>query len=243
MRSVQESFPERNGRGCQAPFRRTKGEPGTRPAFPGSTEVRRCHRTRALWFLRGSACRWKNIKDGTPGGGHTPAGSGTDLQRPRLAGDGVHSRTFCNLSSHNESTWKTPLTGACRARYCAGTTSRNRNAPRTMPMPGNPRGRAFRCGCSPHEVGRRRAIGVVAVLQSSPSRPRRWCDAGTPEADQKAGAPGSPWPRTYPISRAMDAAPPGNPVESTNGTRTAALRLEPGNSEAGHTNNRSFDSQ
>ena len=57
-------------------------------------------------------------------------------------------------------------------------------------MPGNPRGRAFRCICSGSGGGRRRAIGVVAVLQSSPARPRRWCDAGPPKADQKAGTPG-----------------------------------------------------
>mgnify|MGYP001545986616 CR=1 FL=1 len=66
---------------------------------------------------------------------------------------------------------------------------------RTMPMPGSPRGTPSRCGRSGHEVGRRRPIGAVAVLQSASARPRRWGDAGTPRrecvtADQKAGAPG-----------------------------------------------------
>jgi hypothetical protein len=42
--------------------------------------------------------------------------------------------------------------------------------------------------CSGYEGGRRRAIGVVAAPQSSPERPRRWCDAGAPKAAQKAGA-------------------------------------------------------
>ncbi len=44
---------------------------------------------------------------------------------------------------------------------------------------------------STSEGGRRRGIGVVATLQSPFSRPRRWCDAGSPEADQKAGAEGN----------------------------------------------------
>ncbi len=43
-----------------------------------------------------------------------------------------------------------------------------------------------------HEVGRRRAIGVVAALPATSARPRRWCDAGPPgrqsvTASQKAG--------------------------------------------------------
>jgi hypothetical protein len=38
-----------------------------------------------------------------------------------------------------------------------------------------------------------RIIGVVANLQSSFSRPRRWCDAGSPEADQKAGVAKHQW--------------------------------------------------
>ena len=57
-------------------------------------------------------------------------------------------------------------------------------------MPGNPRGRPLRCISPSNEAGRRRAIGVVATPQSSTARPRRWCDAGSPSADQKAGAPG-----------------------------------------------------
>ena len=70
-------------------------------------------------------------------------------------------------------------------------------------QPGNPRGTPSRCGCPGHEASRRRAIGAVAALQSSTSRPRRWCDAGTPRrecvtADQKAGAPGRHHTRTAP---------------------------------------------
>ena len=86
---------------------------------------------------------------------------------------------------------ETPLIGACRARHCARATFGQRGAIHTMALPGNPRGRAFRCDCAGSEAGSRRAIGVVAVLQSSLSRPRRWCDAGSPQADQKARAPGS----------------------------------------------------
>jgi hypothetical protein len=71
------------------------------------------------------------------------------------------------------------------------------SSPRTMPMPGSPRGTPLRCGRSGHDVGRRRPIGAVAVLQSASARPRRWGDARTPRrecvtADQKAGAPGAP---------------------------------------------------
>ncbi len=36
-------------------------------------------------------------------------------------------------------------------------------------------------------------IGAVADLQSSFSRPRQWCDAGSPEADQKAGVARHQW--------------------------------------------------
>ena len=60
-----------------------------------------------------------------------------------------------------------------------------------MALPGNPRGRTIRCTSPRHEAGRRRNIGVVAVPQSTPARPRRWCDAGPPEASQKAGAEGT----------------------------------------------------
>ena len=56
---------------------------------------------------------------------------------------------------------------------------------------GQPRATASRCGSPGNELGRRRAIGVVAVLQLSAARPRRWCDAGPPEADQKAGDEGT----------------------------------------------------
>ena len=82
-------------------------------------------------------------------------------------------------------------TGACRARHCAGTTIQLRGAIHTMALPGNPRGRAFRYISPGCDAGRRRIIGAVAILQLSTARPRRWCDAGSPEADQKAGAPGS----------------------------------------------------
>jgi len=83
------------------------------------------------------------------------------------------------------------LFGACRACYCAfDALPAALHAPHNG-MPGNPRGNAIRCTSPRHEGGRRRAIGVVAVLQLSFAQPRRWCDAGTPEATQKAGVPGS----------------------------------------------------
>ena len=77
-----------------------------------------------------------------------------------------------------------------------------------MALPGNPRGRAFRCASPGDQAGRRRAIGVVAVLSATPARPRRWCDAGTPDrpASQKAGAPGRRTTRNVPhrpLSKAM----------------------------------------
>jgi len=86
------------------------------------------------------------------------------------------------------------LTGACRACHCACTgPPAVRHEPHNG-MPGNPRGRKSRSVRSHSEGGRRRTIGGVAVFQSSTARPRRWCDAGPPEADHKAGAPGS---KTY----------------------------------------------
>ncbi len=84
------------------------------------------------------------------------------------------------------STGKRATTG-CRARYCAGSTPRQRGAPRTMALPGSP-GERDEVSCSGAEGGRRRAIGVVAAFPVSLARPRRWCDAGPPKADQKAGA-------------------------------------------------------
>ena len=63
-------------------------------------------------------------------------------------------------------------TGACRARHCAETTFQRRGTIHTMALPGNPRGGSIRCSCSGDEGGRRRPIGVVAVLQSSPARSR-----------------------------------------------------------------------
>ena len=79
-----------------------------------------------------------------------------------------------------------------------GTTFRLRGAIHTMALPGNPRGKEFQCTSSGSEGGRRRDIGAVAVLSATPARPRRWCDAGPPQADQKAGAPGSRVARNIP---------------------------------------------
>jgi hypothetical protein len=56
---------------------------------------------------------------------------------------------------------------------------------------GQPRATTSRCTSPRHEGGRRRAIGGVAVFQSATARPRRWCDAGPPRADQKAAVTGS----------------------------------------------------
>jgi len=70
-----------------------------------------------------------------------------------------------------------------------------------MATPGNPRGGTLQYISPGNNEGRRRAIGGVAALQSSPSRPRCSCDAGTPEADQKAGTPGHRPLQTSPSSR------------------------------------------
>jgi len=98
------------------------------------------------------------------------------------------------ITSESAGVWR--RLGACRARHCARTTFRHRGTIHTMALPGNPRGRTIRCICASSEVGRRRAIGGVAVLQLFTERPRRWCDVGPPEADQKAGVPGSRTART-----------------------------------------------
>jgi len=101
----------------------------------------------------------------------------------------------------------------------------------TMALPGNPRGRAFRCGCSGSEAGRRRAIGVVAALQFSAGRPCRWCDAGTPKADQKAGADGTETetaPVTVPASVAETVAVSGTVSVSASVAGAALHRGVPG---------------
>jgi len=56
-----------------------------------------------------------------------------------------------------------------------------------MALPGSLGGRD-EISFSGNEGGRLRAIGVSAALPVTPARPRRWCDAGPPKADQKAGA-------------------------------------------------------
>ncbi len=69
-------------------------------------------------------------------------------------------------------------------------------APATTRIPKNVKGgspgRRDPVCCSGYEVGRRRAIGVVAALPVTHARPRRWCDAGplrrqSVTAAQKAG--------------------------------------------------------
>ena len=55
---------------------------------------------------------------------------------------------------------------ACRVRHCAGSTSRLHIASRTMTYRA-PSESAMRSGCCVYEVGRRRAISVVAVLPTS----------------------------------------------------------------------------
>ncbi len=77
-----------------------------------------------------------------------------------------------------------PGTPLCRQR-----SHRLRGPPRTMALPGNPRGRTIRCTSSGYEGGRRRAISVVAVLSICLRATMLIRDAGSPKADQKAGAP------------------------------------------------------
>ena len=148
-----------------------------------------------------SACPRKNIKDGTPDEGHTPALPWTVLL-PASRGRRVHPRPFYTLRFHDESTRKNRSPRRAGHGIVLVRPPDTATPPRTMPMPGNPRGGPTRCICSNSEGGCRRTIGAVATLQSPRSRPRRWCDAGPPEADQKAGAPGSSWPPTHPIPRA-----------------------------------------
>jgi len=106
-----------------------------------------------------------------------------------------------------------------------------------MALPGNPRGKTFRCGCSGSEADRRRAIGVVAVLQSSAARPRRWCDAGPPKADQKVGPPGSHGggsrssrPRAWIYERDPDMAPSSRlpEIAPSNDDGPATCQARPG---------------
>ena len=87
-------------------------------------------------------------------------------------------------------TRKSISTGACRARHCAGTTSRRPNALHTMPMPGNPRGRTIRHGSPGSEEGRRRASSMVtdvpATHRTTTLLVRRW-DAGPPRRPRRPG--------------------------------------------------------
>ena len=73
-------------------------------------------------------------------------------------------------------------------QLCRNNPPISRRAPHNC-RPGNPRGRTSRCTSPRHEGGRRRAIGVVAVHQSSLSRPRRWCDAGPPGPTRRTRRP------------------------------------------------------
>ena len=81
-----------------------------------------------------------------------------------------------------------PLTGACRARHCAGMTIRQRGGLHTMALPGNPRGRTPRCTSPSFKGGRRRASSVVAALplfhHATALLVRRW-DAGPPRRPRR----------------------------------------------------------
>ena len=83
-----------------------------------------------------------------------------------------------------------PLTGACRARHCAETTFRLRGMIHTMALPGNPRGRAFRCVFPGSGAGRRSRDQRGRSPSSNHRATTMIRDAGPPQADQKAGAPG-----------------------------------------------------
>jgi len=100
--------------------------------------------------------------------------------------------TGCTRTPHDESTREKFSTGVCRARHCAGMTSRRPKALRTMPMPGNPRGETIRCICSRSEGGRRRASSVVAdspiILRATALLVRRWDAGGDPEG-RSSGKP------------------------------------------------------
>ncbi len=114
-----------------------------------------------------------------------------------------------------------PRPTACRARDCAGTNSRHRDAMRTMALPGSLGVRD--ASCSPgYEAGRRRAIGGVAALPVYPERPRRWSDAG---ADWDAMAPQRtrrPGLRAVPEQRPRRQGPTENMVRDRGDSRNPA---------------------
>jgi len=84
-----------------------------------------------------------------------------EVQRPRS----FHLHTAPPRPNRFQARGK-PRPSGCQVRHCAGTTFRRRGALRTMPLPGSPGTRDE--VCSPgYEAGRRRAIGVVAAVQST----------------------------------------------------------------------------
>jgi len=88
------------------------------------------------------------------------------------------------------------LFGACRVRYCAYDALPAAFTLRTMPIPGNPRGTPFRCGCPGHEAGRRRLIGAVAALprhtRATAPKGRRWAARGTSRGGTEGRRSGTP---------------------------------------------------
>jgi len=78
--------------------------------------------------------------------------------------------------------------GACRARHCAGSAIRFRDALRTMPMPGNPRVAPRRTALPAQKEAAGARAARSQPSNTPPKRPRCSCDAGSPKADQKAGA-------------------------------------------------------
>jgi len=79
----------------------------------------------------------------------------------------------------------------------------------TMALPGNPRGKTFRCGCPGFKGGRRRARSVVADLPASTARPRCSGDAGSPGRHRRLGGPDGRCSRTPDRTRDRNPGFPG----------------------------------
>jgi len=107
-----------------------------------------------------------------------------DTATAATTASGPGSEADAALSTRKARHYGVPDTALCRSDL---------PAPRCIThnaVPGS-RGERNENICPGEEGDRRRAIGVVAALPVTPARPRRWCDAGPPLADQKAGDEGN----------------------------------------------------
>ena len=115
-------------------------------------------------------------------------------RRPHHTGASCTGRTG---TTHPREIWRSPGR-AGHAIVLAKIAPAARHTPRTMALPGNPRGESSRCTSPGNQAGRRRIIDSIAAVsvshRATESMMRRWAARGGPEGRSSGNGIAHPLP-------------------------------------------------